>query len=261
MYLSKILLVPGCILLVSLAAWRWGPRVAGLLAGLPVVAGPILFLLASEHGNLFAADASIATLSAVPALVAFCFVYASAAQRRSWPVAVLAGVIAWLVVASLATTLPVYVFGALSVAVLSIATISRIIPSVKTAHVSLAPNISDLASRMLAGACLTLLVVTMAPAFGATWSGLLAAFPVLTIVLAVFSHRNHGPRYVASLLKSIVTGLSSFVGFCFVLSITLPQFSLTASFLMAAMSAVVIHLIARRFVEVTVSEKMGSPSK
>jgi chromate transport protein ChrA len=46
----KLLLIPGFLLLISLAGKRWGPSVAGWLSGLPVVVGPILFFLAIEQG-------------------------------------------------------------------------------------------------------------------------------------------------------------------------------------------------------------------
>ena len=67
----KLLLVPSFLLLVTLAGKRWGPSVAGWLAGLPVVAGPIMFVLAVEHGELFTAHAATAALSAVFASVTF----------------------------------------------------------------------------------------------------------------------------------------------------------------------------------------------
>lgn len=83
MLLLKLLLVPGFLLLLSLAGKRWGPSIAGWLAGLPVVAEPILFFLAVERGSAFASTAAISSLSAVFASVAFNVAYAHAAQRVS----------------------------------------------------------------------------------------------------------------------------------------------------------------------------------
>jgi hypothetical protein len=61
----KLLLIPSFIGLVSLAGRLWGPTVAGWLAGLPVVAGPILFLLWLEQGAEFARSATVYSLAAV----------------------------------------------------------------------------------------------------------------------------------------------------------------------------------------------------
>jgi hypothetical protein len=65
----KLFLVPACLLAISLAGRRWGPGVAGWLAGMPVVVGPILLFLALDHGVAFTARAANASLSACSTLV------------------------------------------------------------------------------------------------------------------------------------------------------------------------------------------------
>ena len=65
----------------------------------------------------------------------------------------------------------------------------------------------ELVCRMLAGAALTFAVTWASGRVGAGWSGLLAVFPILGIVLAVFSHRSLGPAYAAALLRAMATGL------------------------------------------------------
>src|SRR5260221_10047723 len=54
----KLTLVPSLVLGATLAVRRWGPRIGGLLTGLPIVSGPALFFFAVEQGNAFAAVAS-----------------------------------------------------------------------------------------------------------------------------------------------------------------------------------------------------------
>jgi hypothetical protein len=68
---AKILLAPLCVVAVSLAGRRWGVAVAGLLGGLPVVAGPILLVETLLHGPGFGADAAAGTLLGLAALTAF----------------------------------------------------------------------------------------------------------------------------------------------------------------------------------------------
>ncbi|MGF6700501.1 hypothetical protein OKW38_005113 [Paraburkholderia sp. MM5496-R1] len=55
----KLVLVPAFLAALTAAARVWGPSVAGWLAGLPVVAGPIMLLLAVERGPAFAAVVSV----------------------------------------------------------------------------------------------------------------------------------------------------------------------------------------------------------
>ena len=65
----KLLLVPAFLALLTLAGRVFGPGIAGWLAGLPWVAGPILVVLALENGGAFAARAASATVTEVMALI------------------------------------------------------------------------------------------------------------------------------------------------------------------------------------------------
>lgn len=102
----KLTLVPLFLLLVSIAGRRWGPSIAGWLAGLPVVACPILFLVAVERGPAFGAHAALLSLSAIAASEAFSFAYAWTCRRHRWPLALAAGLAAWAAAASALARLP-----------------------------------------------------------------------------------------------------------------------------------------------------------
>ena len=54
--------MPALVVSVSLAARRWGPKIAGLLTGLPIVSAPALFFFAVEQGDVFASEAARAVL-------------------------------------------------------------------------------------------------------------------------------------------------------------------------------------------------------
>jgi len=84
MLLLKLLLVPGLVALVTLAVRRSGPAVGGWLAGLPIVAGPVLVFYALEQGDAFAARAAHATLAGLIATVGFAVTYALAARHLRW---------------------------------------------------------------------------------------------------------------------------------------------------------------------------------
>jgi len=47
----KLILVPFFLMLISLVSKHYGPARAGWMAGLPVIVGPILWLMALEHGE------------------------------------------------------------------------------------------------------------------------------------------------------------------------------------------------------------------
>lgn len=241
----KLLLVPLFLGLLTLAA-RWlGPAVAGWLAGLPLVAGPILLVLALENGGAFAAEAATATVAAVLASVGFCAAYARAAQRSAWPIALAAGLAAWMLAAlGLAAASPDLGAG-LAIALVSLWLAPRLFPQVAPRSAApLAPI--ELLLRMAAGAALTVAVSAAAARIGGTWSGLFALFPVLGSVLAVFSHRSNGAGFVAVLLQGLARGLYSLVAFCATAAWLLPTQPPGVAFGAATLACVAVQLATRR---------------
>ena len=217
----KLLLVPTFLLLVSLASKRWGPSVAGWLGGLPVVTGPILFFIGIERGEAFASSAASASLSAVFAAVVFSVAYSHAAQFMSWIRALLLALPAWGIAAFFLSLLPSSVALSLVVACFTLLVAPWFFPITKVLPGRYAISTIELFCRMLSGTVLTVGVTVAADRLGSHWSGLLAVFPSVSIVLAVFSHRTHGPLFVAALLRSMAIGLYSFAAFCFALSCAL----------------------------------------
>jgi len=76
-------------------------------------------------------------------------------------------------------------------------------------------------------------------------SGLLAMFPVMASVLAVFSHHQAGAGFSIRLLRAMVYGYYAFAGFCLVLALALPAMSRGLAFTLALGVAVVIQALAR----------------
>jgi hypothetical protein len=242
----KLTLVPVFLLIVSMSGKWWGPAIAGWLAGLPVVAGPILYLLVLAHGPQFGAHAATLALSAILASEAFNFAYAWTCHKRAWPVALTAGLVTWLVAASGLSLLPDSPFWALGVAFAAVLFGQSFLPR-STAVAAGAPLTKlDLLGRMLAGMLLTVVVTALSGHLGATWSGLLAVFPLLGSVLCVSSHRAHGPDFVVSLLRGMVLGRFSFAAFCLWLSFALPQQATLVAFVEAALLAMGVQWATRR---------------
>ncbi len=239
----KLTLVPLVLAVITLAGRRWGPTVAGLLAGLPVVAGPIVLLLAHEQGVAFGRTAALAALAAIAGLLVFGVAYSHLAQRWTWPVALTGGISAWLLTAVGLLVLPTTLAASLAAALAALVLAPRLLPlppPTPSPVTSRAATAHDLPWRMTAGALLTLTVTSLAATVGDTASGLLAAFPVLGTVLAVYTHRSRGAEAVAALYRGMVRGLYAFAAFFAALTLTLPHAALGT----AAATAVLAALIA-----------------
>lgn len=231
--LLKLFLVPVFLLLLSLACKHFGPSIAGWLAGLPVVAGPILVVLTLENGSAFAASAATASTAAVFASVSFSLAYAHVSRRAAWPKALAAALLAWASAAAVLALLPREPLLSLAIAVCTLLVAPAAFPSPEPDVRARSLSQSELVLRMAAGAALTVAVSGLAAAVGSTWSGLLAVFPVLGIVLAVFSHRTGGAAHASALLRSMATGLYSFTAFCSALSFALQVATIPAAFALA----------------------------
>lgn len=245
MLVLKLAIVPTFILGISLSGQRWGPAIAGWLSGLPVVAGPILFFMAREQGAAFAAEAAVATASAVCGSIVFSAAYSWTATRQRWPLCLLAAAVAYFVtIALLAWLAP----GVVAAALMSLALVivaPRLFPKVEmTSSPGPMPK-SELLVRMAAGATLVFLATWFASSLGPRLSGLVAMFPVLGTVLAVFSHRHAGAAFTTQLLRGMAAGFYAFITFCVVLALTLEPWGIGMSFLAAIVAALLVQAGAK----------------
>lgn len=243
MLLLKLLLVPTLVLLITLAGRRWGPSVAGWVAGFPVVTGPTLLFIALDQGDSFAASAAHASLIAVLANVSFILAYAWTALRSPWYRAAATGVAAFGLVAWALILMHAVPWVALVTTLLGLLAASRSFPATATVTAARTPSAWELPIRCLSAGALSLAVMQLADRLGPSTSGLMAVFPVLGLVLGVFSQRVWGGAGAARLLAGMVRGLYAFTVFCFVLAVMLAWAGTAVAFPVAVGSALAVQLL------------------
>ncbi len=225
---------------ITLAGRRWGPSVAGWLSAFPVVTAPILFFVSLEQGVAFGAQAAAATVSAIFAHMAFGLGYAWCGVRASWPVSLLAGLVGYglslMLVGAWAPSLAAALMGVLPVLLVA----RRCYPKALLAtagEVALPKSVAwpgvEIVMRMVAGACLVMVVTLSAQGLGPHWAGLLSMFPVMGVVLAVFSHRQSGAAFTVHLLRNMVWGYFAFATFCTSLALGMSAWGLWPGFALA----------------------------
>ena len=230
----KLLLAPALVVLTSLAARRWGPRLGGILVTIPIVAGPILLIIALEHGGAFAAQAATFATAANVALALFALALIVAVDRVPWWAAMS---IAWAGV--LLTDLglaqiPVPAWVALVAAILALHGVQHVLRRQRNDPV-VATRLPwwDLPARAVATAALVLTVSQAAAWLGPELSGVLAPFPIALSVVCAFAAAQTGRLGLIGLLRGIVPGLDGFALFCFVLAVTLDRLPIWISFTVA----------------------------
>lgn len=250
--LCKLALAPAFVVLVSLAVRRFGPRVGGVLGGLPVVAGPILFVIALEHGSAFAGEAAANSLAALVALTGFVLTLAwvagrSATQSPSATVAargVLAGWVAFCALAAVIATLDVPpVLGLLACAVVFSVAL-QVLPQPDPSAVASAPARPrhDLALRAAAAAAMVLALTSVAGSLGPAASGVLAPFPIITSVLLGFAVAHETRATTLHLMRGMLRGFFSFATFLFIVAITAEALGTAAAFGLAIAATAVVQL-------------------
>jgi len=247
----KLVLVPGLVAGVSLAGRRWGPRVGGVLAGLPLVAGPVLLFLSLEQGTAFAARAAVSTLAALTGVAAFFVAYAWASLRGSWGAGLLAGWTVFVVSAVLVHAAPWRAWIALAAAFASFAVAWMLLPRARDPVAAPRRLRWDLWLRMAASLSLVLVTTSLAAWLGPELSGVLAPFPIASSVLFAFIHAQQGAGVVLRFLRGLVPSMGSFAVFCFVLASTLEPFGIAGGFTLAlavqlALQALLLAWLRRR---------------
>ena len=233
----KLVVTPAVVVLSTLAGRRFGRIASGWIVGLPLTSGPIAAFFAIEHGRRFAAGAGVGSLGGAIAEVAFCTTYAAAARRTAWRGSALAASCAFAVTAVVLRLLApgpetedVVVLSAAAVAALLAGL--RLVP-----HVELLPNGAevlpsryDLPFRAVTATVFLLALTALATALGPQLAGLVAVYPLYTVVLTAFAHAHGGEAEAVQVLRGLIVGLYSFVCFYTVLPLLLVRTGITPAF-------------------------------
>jgi hypothetical protein len=209
------------------------------------VAGPILLVFALSHGRAFAADAAAGTLLGIVSLLAFIVVYARVAGKVSWAASLILGWGAFFAMTGALSTVTIGTDPALAVVLVAVALTLLALPRVRGERSSVAPLPAwDLPLRGLSALALVLALTALAGQLGARLSGLLAPFPVIASVLAVFTHAQHGEQDLLRIMRGFVIGLVAYALFCFALARSLGSLGIAESFLLAVFAAVATQAVA-----------------
>ena len=104
--------VTGAFLIAAtVTAERAGPLIGGLVATLPISAGPIYIFLAIDHGAHFVGESALGSAVTNAFNIAFAVTYALLAQRRSLIVSLGGAFVAWAVLSTIFGHVPLGIWG------------------------------------------------------------------------------------------------------------------------------------------------------
>lgn len=207
----KMAVTAAFLLLATVTAERAGPLIGGLVATLPISAGPVYIFLALDHDAHFIAQSALGSLVTNAFNVVFALTYAMLAQKRGllfslggafavW-VALMwtSGFVAWTLPTAILLNI-VIVAGAFW---LSASLRHAPMPRVRTRWY-------DLVLRATMVALLVGVVVTLSFHIGPRASGNLAVFPIVLSSIIIILHRRVGGPATAAVMANAIIGLGGF---------------------------------------------------
>jgi hypothetical protein len=211
--LAKMAATGFIVVLASMAAERAGPLFGGLIASLPVAAGPGYVFLALEAPDGFIAASALMSLVANAAVPPFLLVFSRLAPRRSAPVALGAGLLTWLVLVLLLRPWEWTWIGAVLANLLSFTACGALLRLPPVGPIpKLRRHWSELPLRALLVGAVVAVVVTLAQSLGPAFSGIGVVFPVAFSSLAFILHVRLGGKVAAATVGRALLPMVGFAG-------------------------------------------------
>jgi hypothetical protein len=246
----KMAITAAFVVAATVTAERVGPLLAGLVATLPISAGPVYVFLALDHDAHFIAQGAVASLIINALNAIFAVTYARVAQTQSRAKSMGAAFLMWLVLAvavrstdwnfTAAAIVNVTVFGVCLVLVRPLRHVR--VKGFRTRW-------TDLALRAGLVALLVGVVVTFSFQLGPAGSGFLAVFPVVLLSIMFILHNRVGGPASAAVMANAVLGLVGFAFTCTVLHFSADAFGSAIGLTLALVTSVgwsLAVLLARR---------------
>ncbi|WP_026308747.1 hypothetical protein [Spirosoma spitsbergense] len=244
--LLKITLMPSVIALVTLAIRRWGNRAGGLIGSMPWIAGPILLFFILEQGKAFGIHSIQGSMTGILALISFCFSYSAISRKLTWLPTLLLSYGIYTITALFFNYLQLNLWLSYGVVLGCVLLALRFFPVPGNMTITPKRLPFDIPIRMLVATLFVLIITGLAAVLGPNWSGILTPFPILTSILAIFTHTLQGSDATILTLRGLLIGLLGFTTFLFLQAYLLPEFSVAISFGIAFLVNAGINLVASR---------------
>jgi len=247
----KMVVTAAFLLAATITAERAGPLIGGLVATLPISAGPVYIFLALDHDAHFIAQSALGSFVTNAYNTIFAVVYALLAQNHSLMVSFGIAMAIWIALAFAGTMVTWTVASAIILNIVVIGFALWISAPLRHAPM---PRVEtrwyDLVLRAGMVALLVGIVVTLSFRIGPTASGNLVVFPiVLSSIIIIFHHRVGGPA-TAAIMANAVIGLGGFGFAVLALNLTAERLgsplALALALLVSVSANLLIFFVRRR---------------
>jgi hypothetical protein len=244
-FLIRVLLAPLAVVAGTLAQRRFGYAVSGLILGLPLTSLPLLWLVALQHGTVFASSMTGALLVGSIAEAMVLWLYARLTIHLSPSLALVGALGAFALAAEAVNLLRLSALLAAVITALGFAAALRWWPVASQDHTT-SDGPSRLWLRVTLSAVFTLVLVALAGRLGPVLAGLIDALPAMSLMMAFTTHHDHGPGASSRFLHGVTRGSFSYLA----AMIVLAELLRTGNLLLAFASALVAALLVQGSIQV-----------
>lgn len=186
--LIKVTLMPLVIGLITVISRKWGNKTGGLIASLPWVAGPILLFFILEQGKAFGIQSIPGIFTGIISLVCFIYSYARLSSRFNGITTLLVSYVVYSLVAMIVRFNNLNLYVSYGITMGSVALVLACFPVAGQQQVLAKRLPYDIVIRMVIATLFVVFITQLAAMLGPNWSGILTPFPIITSILAIFTH-------------------------------------------------------------------------
>jgi uncharacterized membrane protein (GlpM family) len=248
----KLIATAAVVIGVSLAVSRLGPRLGGIIAGMPIILGPGYFFILQERSVEFIQAAALSTLHALIATLIFSICFVMTAGRLSALASLGLAALCWIPFTLIFSATPGGVWGAVLLYGLVLLVAEGIRWALKLGQpvVIAKSGWFDLLLRGLLAGILVSIATTVAAKSGPLLSGVLVGFPIGLFTIGWTLHERYGSHVARATVTIAQKGMLSLVAFSVVVALTVdklgPMTTFTVALLASLAVSAALFLISQR---------------
>jgi len=199
------------VLILSLLAEYFSPKVSGIISGIPTGTAIILFFYGLEQGTQFASESSVFNLVGMLSMQVFIYIYFKASIKNSKSNIVLSSVLAtigYLITIYFLKQIHFNILTALIIPVIFIPLFSYFFKKIENTTINKKVQLGSkvLFIRALIASLVVIVITGIAKLVGPEWAGLLSAFPTTLFPLILIIHLSYGKEQVHTIIKNVPKG-------------------------------------------------------
>ncbi len=253
LFIIKALVSISIVMLLSLIAERWSPRIAGILSGYPTGTAISLFFFGLEISPEFVSNSVTYNLLGLIATQIFVYFYYKSTlffKKGAILFSPLSAIFAYFIFIYLLSFIRVDLFSAFILSLASTLIFLYAFKRIKNVRIKETVKISNklLVMRVLVAASIIISITELAKFIGPTWAGLLSSFPSTLLPLFLILHYTYKKENLHSLIKNIPIGNIVLIFYSLSVSFVYPAYGVYIGTAISLVIATLMSLIWRRFI-------------